>query len=84
MMKRKYKVGIKEPGVIGEVAQAGATRVILDIASESTYIKNPLLPYTRSEVAIPSRVPIESLVFWISKVTRLTPLSTTVFPSCKL
>jgi GAF domain-containing protein len=53
MMKRKYKVGIKERGVIGEVAQAGATRVILDIASESTYIKNPLLPYTRSEVAIP-------------------------------
>ena len=56
MMKRKYKVLIGEPGIIGYVAQSGDPRIVLDVASEPIFIKNPLLPYTRSEMALPLKV----------------------------
>ncbi|MGB8213412.1 MAG: GAF domain-containing protein [Anaerolineales bacterium] len=56
MLKRKYKVRVGEAGIIGYVAQAGISRIILDVATEDTYFKNPLLPYTRSEMTLPLKV----------------------------
>ena len=56
MIKRKYKVKIGEPILVGYVAKTGTSQVILDVASDSTYDKNPLLPYTRAEMALPLKV----------------------------
>ena len=53
MMKRKYKVGLREPGLVGEVARAGNYRLILDATADPTFIKNSLLPYTRAELTMP-------------------------------
>lgn len=53
MMKRQYKVNLGEPGMLADVARSGNYRVILDVASEPAYVKNSLLPYTRSELTMP-------------------------------
>jgi GAF domain-containing protein len=57
MLKRKYKVRVGEMGIIGNVAQTGTSRIVMDVSTaEVSYQKNPLLPYTRSEMAVPLKV----------------------------
>ncbi|MBN1934843.1 MAG: GAF domain-containing protein [Anaerolineae bacterium] len=40
-------------GIVGHVAETGTPRIALDVGSDEVYFNNPLLPYTRSEIALP-------------------------------
>ena len=46
----KLKVGA---GIVGYVAAKGEARISADVTRDSTHYRNPILPYTRSEMALP-------------------------------
>ncbi len=48
--------GIDPQGVVGWTAQTGQPRVALDVGEDAVHFDNPLLPDTRSEIALPLRV----------------------------
>ena len=56
MKRAGYKLGIGSKSVIGFVAGNGEILVINDTARDAAYQFNPLLPETRSEVAIPLKI----------------------------
>ena len=56
MKRAGYKLGIGSKSVIGFVAGNGEILVVNDTARDATYHFNPLLPATRSEVAIPLKI----------------------------
>ena len=56
MLKRKHKLKVGQVGIVGNVAQNGEPRVAEDITLDPTYFKNPSLPNTRSEMALPLKV----------------------------
>jgi GAF domain-containing protein len=53
MLARQHKLRIGETGLVGYVALSGEPRIALDVGLDAVHFKNPLLPDTRSEVAIP-------------------------------
>lgn len=53
MFERGHRLKIGETGMVGYVAQVGLPRIALDVEADASYFKNPLLPNTRSEAAIP-------------------------------
>ncbi|MGE5375085.1 MAG: GAF domain-containing protein, partial [Bacteroidota bacterium] len=53
---QKHSVGVGSTSIIGRVADHGEYLRIDDVAQEPLYIPNPLLPDTRSQVAIPLRI----------------------------
>jgi len=56
MKRAGYKLSIGSKSVIGFVAGNGEILVVNDTARDATYHFNPLLPDTRSEVAIPLKI----------------------------
>jgi GAF domain-containing protein len=56
MKRAGYKLGVGSKSVIGFVAGKGEVLVVNDTARDATYHFNPLLPDTRSEVAIPLKI----------------------------
>ena len=56
MLGRNHKLKVGQVGIVGNVAQTGEPRVALDTAQDATYFKNPSLPDTRSEMALPLKV----------------------------
>jgi len=55
MLARGHQLRIGERGIVGYVSQTGRSRVAKDVRSDSVFYANPLLPETRSEVALPLR-----------------------------
>jgi GAF domain-containing protein/HAMP domain-containing protein len=53
MLTGMHKLRVGEVGIVGNVAQTGDSRVALDVELDRNYYKNPLLPETRTEIAIP-------------------------------
>ena len=53
---QKYSLSVGPTSIIGRVADKGEAFLIDDTAQESLYLPNPLLPETKSEVAIPLRI----------------------------
>lgn len=51
-----HKLKVGETGIVGHVAQHGKARVAFDVASDQTFYRNPELPETRSEAALPLRI----------------------------
>ena len=51
-----HKLAIGSKSVVGYVAGQGEPLVVNDTMRDATYYANPLLPYTRSEAAIPLKV----------------------------
>ncbi len=47
---------VEHQGVVGYVTWSGVARIVSDVETDPIYFKNPLLPATRSEVALPLRV----------------------------
>ncbi len=56
MLANKHKLKIGEVGIVGFVAETGDARIALDVGSDAIHFRNPLLPYTRSEMALPLKV----------------------------
>jgi GAF domain-containing protein/HAMP domain-containing protein len=56
MLKRGHKLKIGETGLVGYTTQKGEPRIALDVGQDTAHFKNPLLPDTRSEVALPLMV----------------------------
>jgi GAF domain-containing protein/HAMP domain-containing protein len=56
MLTGMHKLRVGEVGIVGNVAQTGVSRVALDVELDRNYYKNPLLPETRTEIAIPIKI----------------------------
>lgn len=56
MLANRHKLLIGETGIVGSVAKEGKPRIALDVGTDSVYLQNPLLPYTRSEMALPLNI----------------------------
>ncbi len=53
MLENNHRLKIGEQGIVGLVAFTGEPRVALDVGADSVHFDNPLLPDTRSEMALP-------------------------------
>ncbi|HIE37864.1 MAG TPA: GAF domain-containing protein, partial [Anaerolineae bacterium] len=56
MLERGHKLKVGEVGIVGYVTSTGQPRIVLDVDTDAIHFKNPLLPETRSELALPLRV----------------------------
>lgn len=56
MLQNQHKLRIGAKGLVGYVAATGDARIALDTGADAVYFKNPLLPNTRSEIALPLKV----------------------------
>ncbi|KAF0108768.1 MAG: hypothetical protein FD146_654 [Anaerolineaceae bacterium] len=56
MLANEHKLRVGEVGIVGYVAQTGQPRVALDTGEDAVYFRNPLLPYTHSEMALPLKI----------------------------
>lgn len=56
MLEQGHRLRLGQVGVVGHVAATGTPRIALDISQDTNYFNNPLLPGTRSEVAIPLKL----------------------------
>jgi GAF domain-containing protein len=52
--EHKLEVGVQ--GMVGYVAMSGEPRIALDVGQDAVHFKNPALPETRSEMALPLMV----------------------------
>jgi GAF domain-containing protein/HAMP domain-containing protein len=53
MIARGHRLKVGEEGIVGFVAAKARPRIAFDVGSDAVFFKNPDLPYTRSEMAIP-------------------------------
>jgi len=53
MMVRGHRLKIGEVGIVGYAVGTGNPRIALDVGADAVHFKNPLLPETRSELALP-------------------------------
>jgi GAF domain-containing protein/HAMP domain-containing protein len=56
MLERGHRLEIGQVGIVGKVAAAGSPRIALDVGEDAVYFRNPDLPETRSEVALPLKI----------------------------
>lgn len=53
MIARQHKLRIREEGVVGFVVARGEIRIASDVSQDAFHYKNPFLPLTQSEMAVP-------------------------------
>jgi PAS domain S-box-containing protein len=56
MLEAGHKLDLKGKGIIVHVARTGKSRIAPDVGADEVHLKNPLLPETRSEMALPLMV----------------------------
>jgi len=56
MLERGHRLEIGQIGIVGKVATTGAPRIALNVGEDAVYFKNPDLPETRSEIALPMMI----------------------------
>ena len=56
MLKQGHRLKVDEVGIVGYVTGVGQPRIALDVGADAVHFKNPLLPETRSELALPLKV----------------------------
>jgi GAF domain-containing protein/HAMP domain-containing protein len=56
LMANNHRLRVGETGVVGRVAASGEPRITLDTGTDAVHFDNPLLPETRSEMALPLKV----------------------------
>jgi GAF domain-containing protein len=56
MLERGHKLKVGEVGIVGYVTGSGQPHIALDIGADAVHFENPLLPETRSEMALPLKV----------------------------
>lgn len=55
MLAMNYKLKVAKTGVVGNVTGTGQAYIALDVGLDAVHFENPLLPETRSEIALPLR-----------------------------
>ena len=55
MVANHHRLKVGQIGLVGMVAETGQPRIALDVDKDAAHFRNPLLPETRSEVALPLR-----------------------------
>ena len=55
MLAGNYKLKVGETGLVGNVTRSGQAYIALDVGVDAIHFENPLLPDTRSEIALPLR-----------------------------
>jgi signal transduction histidine kinase/putative methionine-R-sulfoxide reductase with GAF domain len=53
MLERRHKLKVGEVGIVGYATGSGLPRLALDVGADAVYFKNPYLPDTHSELALP-------------------------------
>lgn len=53
MLERGHRLRVGEQGIVGYVSGTGRPRIALDVDADTVWVKNPDLPQTRSEMALP-------------------------------
>lgn len=53
MLANKHRLRVGEEGIVGYAIKQGEAHIALDVGSDAVHFKNPLLPETRSEMALP-------------------------------
>jgi len=56
MLARNHRLKVGEVGIVGFVVNRGEPRITMDVQQDSFHFKNPILPETRAEMAIPMRM----------------------------
>ncbi len=56
MLARGHRLRVGEQGIVGYVSGSGRARIALDVDEDVVWVKNPDLPETRSEMALPLTV----------------------------
>ncbi len=56
MVRQGHRLKIGQTGIVGYVTYTGKPRIADDVDLDQVHYKNPLLPYTRAEMAVPLRV----------------------------
>lgn len=55
MLASNYALKVGETGLVGSVTHTGQAYIALDVGTDAVHFKNPYLPDTRSEIALPLR-----------------------------
>lgn len=55
MLEAGHKLRIGEEGIVGNVISRGEPRIAVDVGADATHFRNPYLPETHSEIALPLR-----------------------------
>jgi len=53
MLEQGHRLKVGQTGLVGFVTSMGESRIAVDVATDATHFAHPLLPETRSEVALP-------------------------------
>ncbi len=61
LIANSHRLRVGEQGIVGRVAASGEARIALDTGADAVYFNNPLLPTTRSEMALPLKTRNEIL-----------------------
>ena len=56
MLAQGHRLKVGEQGIVGHATGTGETRIALDVGVDAVHFNNPLLPDTRSEMALPLKV----------------------------
>ena len=56
MLEQGHRLKVGEVGIVGYVTGSGRPRIALDVGADAVHFENPLLPETRSEMALPLQV----------------------------
>lgn len=56
MLANNHQLKVGEVGIVGHVTGTGEPRIVLDVGADAVYFRNPYLPETRSEMALPLQV----------------------------
>lgn len=56
LLNKGFKLKVGAVGIVGFVARSGEQRVVNNVEADYSYYRDPLLPDTRSELAVPLKV----------------------------
>jgi PAS domain S-box-containing protein len=56
LLAQEHRLKVGEIGIISHVAKTGQPRISQDVGKDANHLKQPLLPETKSEIAVPLKV----------------------------
>jgi GAF domain-containing protein len=56
MLAMKHRLKVNQSSIVGWVANTGLLRLVPDVERDAAYFRNPLIPETRSEIALPLHI----------------------------